>query len=209
MAGKNGRPAPGRRHGCEGRFPAAAAACPACGSLAPVVPKSGVASQALILVIAIMSFLACVTVGAVSLVNKSAATWQSQIAREATIQIRPADNMDMDDRAGGCARTIAASFDGVREARIISRAETVALLEPWLGSGLGSGRAAGAAACRGDHRRGVAARFRAAAQRDQGSHSRGFARRPPRLGGPAGRHGAHDDGDRASACWRLSSRLWC
>ncbi|GAB4350610.1 MAG: ABC transporter permease [Oricola sp.] len=103
--------------------------------LAPVVPRSGVASQALVLVIAIMSFLACVTVGAVSLVNKSAATWQSQIAREATIQIRPDDNMDM-ETALEDARTIAASFDGVRDARIISREETMALLEPWLGSGL-------------------------------------------------------------------------
>ncbi|QKV20128.1 cell division protein FtsX [Oricola thermophila] len=104
--------------------------------LAPIVPRAGVASQALILVIAIMSFLACVSVGAVSLVNKSASTWQSQIAREATIQIRPAENMDM-ETALEDARTIAASFDGVRDARIIGLDETAALLEPWLGSGLG------------------------------------------------------------------------
>jgi cell division transport system permease protein len=103
--------------------------------LAPVVPKSGVASQALVLVIAIMSFLACVTVGAVSLVNRSATTWQSQIAREATIQIRPADDMDMDAVLED-ARALAADFDGVRGARIIGREETEALLEPWLGSGL-------------------------------------------------------------------------
>ena len=120
------------------RLPRAAAASrqPGLRPLAPVVPRAGIASQALILVIAIMSFLACVTVGAVSLVNKSASAWQSQIAREATIQIRPADNMDM-ETALEDARTIAASFDGVRDARIIGRAETVALLEPWLGSGLG------------------------------------------------------------------------
>jgi len=116
--------------------PGRAQRVPGLRPLAPVVPKAGVASQALILVIAIMSFLACVTVGAVSLVNKSAATWQSQIAREATIQIRPADNMDM-ETALEDALAIASSFDGVREARIIDRAETVALLEPWLGSGLG------------------------------------------------------------------------
>lgn len=115
--------------------PARTQRTPGLRPLAPVVPKAGVASQALILVIAIMSFLACVTVGAVSLVNKSATTWQSQIAREATIQIRPADNMDM-DTALEDARAIAASFAGVRDARIISREETVALLQPWLGSGL-------------------------------------------------------------------------
>ncbi|MFZ2099060.1 MAG: ABC transporter permease [Oricola sp.] len=104
-------------------------------SLAPIVPKSGVASEALILVIAIMVFLACVTVGAVSLINKSATTWQSQIAREATIQIRPADDFDM-DAALEKARAIASEFAGVRGVRVISREETVALLEPWLGSGL-------------------------------------------------------------------------
>ena len=97
---------------------------------------SDVTGQALILVIAIMSFLACIAVGAVSLVNKSAETWQSQIAREATIQIRPADDFDM-NAALQKAEAIAEQFPGVRGARIIGREETVALLEPWLGSGLG------------------------------------------------------------------------
>ena len=35
------------------------------------------------------------------------------------------------------AEAIAEQFPGVRGARIIGREETVALLEPWLGSGLG------------------------------------------------------------------------
>jgi cell division transport system permease protein len=109
---------------------------PGLRNLAPIVPSANVAGQALILVIAIMSFLACLSVGAVSLVNKSAETWQSQIAREATIQIRPADDLDM-DAALQQAEVLAENFPGVRGARIIGRAETVALLEPWLGSGLG------------------------------------------------------------------------
>nr|WP_223385625.1 ABC transporter permease [Oricola cellulosilytica] len=104
--------------------------------MAPIVPRSGVATQALILVIAIMSFLSCLTVGAVSLVNKSATTWQSQISREATIQIRPGDGRDM-SAALDAARAAALRFEGVRDARIIGNEETIALLEPWLGSGLG------------------------------------------------------------------------
>ena len=104
--------------------------------MAPIVPKSGVASEALILVIAIMSFLACLTVGAVSLINQSARTWQSQISREATIQIRPADDFDM-PTALADALGIADQYAGVRGARIISLDETKALLEPWLGPGLG------------------------------------------------------------------------
>ena len=56
---------------------------------APIVPAGNVVGHALMIVIAIMTFLACLTIGAVSLVQSTAATWQSQISTEATIQIRP------------------------------------------------------------------------------------------------------------------------
>ncbi|MEN0001661.1 MAG: ABC transporter permease [Pseudomonadota bacterium] len=102
---------------------------------AAIVPPGSIAGQALATLVAIMSFLACVTVGGVSLVQQSAATWQSQISREATIQIRPAQNFDI-DAALADARLIAAGFDGVRDARIIGTDETADLLEPWVGSGL-------------------------------------------------------------------------
>lgn len=105
-------------------------------SPSPIVPPGNIAGQALILVVAIMSFLSSLTIGAVSLVGQSAATWQSQISREATVQIRPARDFDI-ETALAEARAIAADFDGVRAARIIGPDETLALLEPWLGSGLG------------------------------------------------------------------------
>ena len=108
---------------------------PATRRAAPIVPPGSIAGQALATLIAIMSFLACVTVGGVSLVQQSAGAWQSQISREATIQIRPAQDFDI-ETALVDARAIAATFDGVRDARIIDIAETTALLEPWLGGGL-------------------------------------------------------------------------
>ncbi|MEO0543513.1 MAG: ABC transporter permease [Pseudomonadota bacterium] len=108
---------------------------PATRRAAPIVPPGSIAGQALATLIAIMSFLACVTVGGVSLVQQSAGTWQSQISREATIQIRPAQNFDI-ETALVDARAIAAAFEGVRDARIIDVDETIALLEPWLGGGL-------------------------------------------------------------------------
>lgn len=101
----------------------------------PIVPPGNISGQALSFVIAIMSFLACLTIGAVSLTGQSAAVWQSQISREATIQIRPAANFDI-ETALIEAQTIASSHAGVRDARIIDVEETAALLEPWLGSGL-------------------------------------------------------------------------
>lgn len=103
--------------------------------LTPIVPPGNVSGHALIAVIAIMTFLSCLTLGAVTLVRDTAATWQSQIAREATIQIRPSDQIDMDVQLIEAQR-IAAGFTGVRSARIVDREATARLLEPWLGSGL-------------------------------------------------------------------------
>jgi len=101
---------------------------------APIVPPDNVAGHAMVLVIAIMTFLSCLTLGAVSLVRDSAATWQAQISREATIQIRPDEGLDM-EAALAEAQAIARRYPGVRDARIVGPEATARLLEPWLGSG--------------------------------------------------------------------------
>lgn len=100
-----------------------------------IVPGDNIAGRALAIVIAIMTFLSCITIGAVSLVQGSARTWQSQIAREATIQIAPRDGLDM-EAALEAARQAIVGFPGVAGVRIVDAAETLRLLEPWLGSGL-------------------------------------------------------------------------
>jgi cell division transport system permease protein len=104
------------------------------GRPAPIVPAGSVAGRALIIVIAIMTFLACLTLGGVLLVRQTSKEWQSQISREATIQIKPGE-FDMED-ALAKARGIAAAYPGVASAAIVDRAETARLLEPWLGAGL-------------------------------------------------------------------------
>jgi cell division transport system permease protein len=101
----------------------------------PIVPAQTVSGNALVLVIAIMTFLSCLTLGAVTLVRDTASMWQSQISREATIQIKPAENLDM-EAALLAAQAAAAGVPGVREARIVDREATARLLSPWLGEGL-------------------------------------------------------------------------
>jgi cell division transport system permease protein len=101
----------------------------------PIVPEGNVTSTALVFVIAIMTFLACLTLGAVTVVRESASSWQLQIAREATIQIKPDDGLDM-ETALETARAAAANFPGIRDARIVDKEATARLLEPWLGAGL-------------------------------------------------------------------------
>jgi cell division transport system permease protein len=53
----------------------------------PIVPKRSIAGRALVAVVAIMTFLASLTTGAVMLVRSSAVEWQSDVAREVTIQV--------------------------------------------------------------------------------------------------------------------------
>ena len=67
---------------------------------APIVPPANVAGRALVFVIAIMTFLSCLALGGVSLVRDTAAVWQSEISREATIQIRPAEGFDIENNKG-------------------------------------------------------------------------------------------------------------
>lgn len=102
---------------------------------APIVPEGSISSTALIFVIAIMTFLACLTLGAVMVVRETASSWQLQVAREATIQIKPEEGFDM-EAALVSVQGIAAGFPGVRSANIVDKEATARLLEPWLGSDL-------------------------------------------------------------------------
>jgi hypothetical protein len=101
----------------------------------PILPPSNIQGNALMVVIAIMSFLACLTLGGVSMVRATASSWESQISREITIQIKPDDGLDMNATLAK-ARELALSFVGTKDGTIMDDGATARLLEPWLGSGL-------------------------------------------------------------------------
>ena len=111
-----------RRHGEDGRP-------------SPIVPPANVTGRTLMFVIAIMTFLACLTQGTSSLLRNAATVWTSQVSSEATIQIKPTSVSDM-DTALETARAYALSIPGVTDAEIADEESTAALLEPWLGTGL-------------------------------------------------------------------------
>ena len=56
----------------------------------PLVPRNSISGRALVAVVAIMTFLASLTTGAVMLVGQAASEWQADVAREVTIQVIPA-----------------------------------------------------------------------------------------------------------------------
>ena len=101
----------------------------------PIVPKRSIAGRALVAVVAIMTFLASLTTGAVMLVRSAAVEWQSDVAREVTIQVRPGQGRDLDAEVARAVE-IARAVPGVGEVRAYSKEESARLLEPWLGSGL-------------------------------------------------------------------------
>jgi cell division transport system permease protein len=101
----------------------------------PLVPRNSIAGRALIAVVAIMTFLASLTIGAVMLIAASASEWQSDVAREVTIQIIPAPGRNV-DAAVEKAAAVARAFPGIGDVRAYSKDESSKLLEPWLGDGL-------------------------------------------------------------------------
>jgi len=101
----------------------------------PLVPRNSISGRALVAVVAIMTFLASLTTGAVMLIAASASEWQSDVAREVTIQLIPGPGRDVDaavDKAAALAR----NFPGIGEVRAYTKEESSKLLEPWLGQGL-------------------------------------------------------------------------
>ncbi|MHA1189308.1 MAG: cell division protein FtsX [Alphaproteobacteria bacterium] len=97
-----------------------------------IIPPRTMARRALMALISIMSFLACLTAATVSVVHGKAESWQRQISDEVTIQIRPIDGGNIED-AVARAVDIALQIPGVRSAGALSSDESAALLEPWLG----------------------------------------------------------------------------
>jgi cell division transport system permease protein len=108
---------------------------PAFESHARLIPGDSVAGRALVVVIAIMTFLACLTAGAALLVADASQGWRSDVLREATIQVKPRTGVDVDSIVVK-AVAIAAKSPGVEAAQALSKAESEKLLEPWLGAGL-------------------------------------------------------------------------
>src|ERR1700728_5230735 len=92
-------------------------------NLSPIVPRASIAGRALVAVVAIMTFLASITTGTVLLISASAAEWQSEVASEITIQVRPTPSRDVDRDATAVAEAVRTQ-SGILEVRPFSREES-------------------------------------------------------------------------------------
>jgi cell division transport system permease protein len=101
----------------------------------PLIPRESVAGRALAAVIAIMTFLACLTAGGALLLAQASQGWRSDVLREVTIQVKPDAGDDVESVVAKVV-LIAGQARGVKHVRVYSAAESGRLLQPWLGDGL-------------------------------------------------------------------------
>jgi len=100
---------------------------------AQIVPSASVAGNALTVVIAIMTFLACLTAGGVYMVNQSANAWVNNIASEITVELDPVNTPDIDKKMT-LVSLFLAKQKGITRVKPLTADDTAKLLEPWLGS---------------------------------------------------------------------------
>jgi cell division transport system permease protein len=96
------------------------------------VPSASVAGNALTVVIAIMTFLACLTAGAVYMINQSAQAWVNDIASEITVELDPVNTADVEKQMTLVALFLAKQ-KGITRVKPLSAEDSAKLLEPWLG----------------------------------------------------------------------------
>jgi len=101
----------------------------------PLIPRESVAGRALAAVIAIMTFLACLTAGGALLLEQESQGWRSEVMSEVTIQVKSDAGHDIESLVAKVA-AVASQAKGVNHVRAYSAAESGKLLQPWLGDGL-------------------------------------------------------------------------
>jgi len=99
---------------------------------APFLPERESRDAALIFVVAVLCFLACLTAMGVIAADRAARGWTGQLTGEATVIVRPRGGETPDAAAARAAETLAGAA-GVSEARALEPAKAYDLIRPWLG----------------------------------------------------------------------------
>ena len=100
-----------------------------------LVPTDSIGGRALVIVIAIMTFLVCLAGGGATLIAEASLSWRDLVSKDVTIQIKPRPNEDTDSIVKQVAE-VAARTPGVEFVHALSQRELERILEPWLGQGL-------------------------------------------------------------------------
>ena len=99
---------------------------------APFLPERDARDPALLFVIAVLCFLACLTALGVIAGDRAAHGWSGQLRGEATVIVRARGGETPDAAAARAAETLA-GVPGVSEARALEKEKAYDLIRPWLG----------------------------------------------------------------------------
>lgn len=99
---------------------------------APFLPERDARDGALIFVVAVLCFLACLTALGVIAADRAARDWGGQLSGEATVIVRPRGGETPDAAAARAAEALAGA-PGVVEARALEREKAYDLIRPWIG----------------------------------------------------------------------------
>lgn len=101
---------------------------------APILPRRGTTGPSLVIVMTIMSFLACLAVWATIAIAAATHAWTAGIANTITVVIKAPETGPVDPAAVDTALEILRKARGVASASPLEAKETAALIEPWLGA---------------------------------------------------------------------------
>ncbi|WP_395687405.1 cell division protein FtsX [Aestuariivirga sp.] len=98
-----------------------------------IIPSSASSLTSLTVTMTVMSYLACLAIGALILVDRAVTNWTSSLAREMTVQLRIVRDTDINQQLEK-AQTVLSQFPGVLQSEVLDEVESARLLEPWLGT---------------------------------------------------------------------------
>jgi len=99
-----------------------------------LMPGDSASGATLHTIVAVMSFLACLTLGAVLTLSRLAADWTEGLSGSVTVQLLPSPQISPEDQMKEALRLVQ-QWPGIFAAKPLGRAEAEKLLEPWLGEG--------------------------------------------------------------------------
>jgi cell division transport system permease protein len=98
------------------------------------MPADSASGATLHTIVAAMSFLACLTLGAVLTLSRLASDWTEGLSGSVTVQLLPSAQISPDDQLKEALRLVK-QWPGIFDAEPVSRSEAARMLEPWLGEG--------------------------------------------------------------------------
>jgi cell division transport system permease protein len=98
-----------------------------------IIPSNAASLRSLTVTMAVMSYLACLAIGALILVDRAVTSWTSGLSQEMTIQIAHVRGVEIEAEVEK-AKAIVSGFPGILEAEVLDERAGARLLEPWLGT---------------------------------------------------------------------------